>query len=128
MSDVDDIIDPQSITRRRGVHRRRRRIRFQVCIFRHRRVRGSIAARSEIDVRHPDESPATVEHAQHQGRIVAGFRGHLIAPGNETAVLYADGRAVEIKKRARRVNMRQFAKRASASPSWGRFFDIRLWP
>ena len=92
MSDVfDDTIDPQSITRRRGAHRRRRRIRFQVCIFRHRRVRGSIAARSEIDVRHPDESSATVERAQHQAGAVAGFCSHLTKPGDETVTLFADG-------------------------------------
>ena len=37
---------------------------FRFCIFRHLRVRGvAVAARSEIDGRHPDESPATVEHA-----------------------------------------------------------------
>jgi hypothetical protein len=39
MSDVlDDIIDPQGITRRRGAHRGHRRIRFQVHVFRQRRV------------------------------------------------------------------------------------------
>jgi hypothetical protein len=39
MSDLlDDIIDRQAITRRRGAHRGHRRIRFQVHVFRQRRV------------------------------------------------------------------------------------------
>ena len=57
MSEVfDDIIDRETDV---APHRGRRRIGFQVCIFRHCRVRGAaVAALSEIDGRHPDESPA----------------------------------------------------------------------
>jgi hypothetical protein len=67
----DDIIDRETDV---APHRRRRRIGFQVCIFRHCRVRGAaVAARSEIDGRHPDESPAHGEPAQCDGRATAGI-------------------------------------------------------
>ena len=60
MSDVfDDIIDrqasPADVARIAAIVASD----FRFCIFRHRRVRGAaVAARSEIDGRHPDESPA----------------------------------------------------------------------
>jgi hypothetical protein len=69
MSEVfDDIIDRETDV---APHRRHRRIGFQACIFPNRRVRGAaVAARSEIDGRHPDESPA---HGTGTGRGVLGF-------------------------------------------------------
>ena len=53
-------------------HRRRRRIRFQVFIFRHRRLSGCDCCGGSRG-RHSDEPAPHGERAQHQGRIVAGI-------------------------------------------------------
>jgi len=44
----------------------------------------------------PDEAAPHGERARHQARVVAGVLRPLIAPGDETVVLYADGKPVEI--------------------------------
>jgi hypothetical protein len=54
-------------------------------------------ARSEIDGRHPDEPARRLANILNtKAELLRGFCGHLIAPGDETVVLYADGRAIEI--------------------------------
>jgi hypothetical protein len=55
----------------------------------------AVAARSEIDGRHPDESPAHGEPAQCDARAAARIP-RPSKPDDETVTLYADGRAVEI--------------------------------
>jgi hypothetical protein len=44
----------------------------------------------------PMDIPAHVEHLDPKPELLREFCGHLTKPGDETVVLYADGKPVEI--------------------------------
>jgi hypothetical protein len=97
MSDVDDIIDreasPGHAARVAAVIASDSLFAvFGTAVF----VPEAAAARPEARGRSADEPAPHGEHLNVKPELLREFCGHLIAPGDETVVLYADGKPVEI--------------------------------
>jgi hypothetical protein len=97
MSDVDDIVDreasPADVARVAAVVASDFRFGyFGTAAFAVRLLR--------LDQKHADGIPMNPRRLANvlntKAELLRGFCGHLIAPGDETVVLFADGRADEI--------------------------------